>query len=178
MDGSKDTSKDGSKSIWVPVEELVPGHMYYITSTTISTPIPITSPSHLPIPDCLITNRFNELHPQRNHVVGIFACKTGVTEYMFTHVSSTALSPSFPTFIIPDTTLFTQVFAIPCYPCIGQSGKGRTIFRFAKISFRMYGSRHVYKDSGYAMALQPTKIWYSRWRTQFSQYRRSRSALK
>lgn len=98
MDDSKDGSKDGSKSIWVPVEELVPGHMYYITSTAISTPIPITSPINLPLPDCLITNRFNEMHLQSNHVVGIFVCKTGATEYMFTHVSSTALSPSFPHF--------------------------------------------------------------------------------
>ena len=87
---------DGTKSIWVPAEELVPGHTYYITSSTISAPIPITSPIYLPLPDCLITNRFHDL--QSKHVVGIFRCKTDATEYMFTHVSVTALSPSFPHF--------------------------------------------------------------------------------
>jgi hypothetical protein len=92
---------DGTKAIWVPVEELVPGHMYYITSSktvsTVAVPI-ISSPTHLPLPDCLLTNRFHELHLQSNHIVGIFRCKTGPTEYMFTHVSLTALSPSFPHF--------------------------------------------------------------------------------
>ena len=89
---------DGSKAIWVPAQELVPGHMYYITSSKTLSPIatPRSSPIYLPLPDCLDTNVFHDI--QCNHIVGIFVCKTGATEYMFTHVSSTALSPSFPHF--------------------------------------------------------------------------------
>ena len=85
-------SDESSKAIQVPANELIPGHTYYIHFQS-----PLSKePIDLPIPDCSTTNRFDDYI--QLPIVGIFAFKTGPTEYMFTHVSFTSISPSYPHF--------------------------------------------------------------------------------
>ena len=87
-------SDESTKAFQVPAEELIPGHTYYIYFRS-----PLTKePTDIPMPDCSATNRFDHTDYLHNPIVGIFAFKTGPTEYMFTHISVTSLSPSYPHF--------------------------------------------------------------------------------